>query len=152
MIETVLCYLEKDDSFLMLYRNKKINDINHGKWIGVGGHIEENETPEEAIKREVKEETNLDLLACHKIGVILFKNENKVETMHVFTSKDFRGKLSNCDEGELKWVKKAEMSHLSLWEGDRIFLPNLINGGPYFSYQFDYIEDRLISYKNQNDI
>ncbi len=152
MIETVLCYLEKDDSFLMLYRNKKINDINHGKWIGVGGHIEGNETPEQAIKREVKEETNLDLLDYHKIGVILFKNENKTETMHVFISRNFKGDLSDCDEGELKWIKKDEIPHLSLWEGDRIFLPNLINGGPYFSYQFDYIEDRLISYKNQNDI
>ena len=59
--------------FLMLYRNKKVNDINHGKWIGVGGHIEENESPEQAVKREVKEETNLDLLSCHKIGIILFK-------------------------------------------------------------------------------
>ncbi|HNX16535.1 MAG TPA: 8-oxo-dGTP diphosphatase [Bacilli bacterium] len=151
MVETVLCYLERDDHFLLLLRNKRKNDINHGKWIGVGGHIEKGETPEEAIKREVKEETNLDLLNYQKRGVILFKNEDKIEKMHVYSSKDFAGELSDCDEGELKWIKKEEIVNLSLWEGDRIFLPLLINGDPFFSFELNYCQDRLVSYKIKND-
>jgi len=151
MVETVLCYLERGDHFLLLLRNKRKNDINHGKWIGVGGHIEKGETPEEAIKREVKEETNLDLLNYQKRGVILFKNEDKTEKMHIYSSKDFAGELGDCDEGELKWIKKEEIPHLSLWEGDRIFLPLLINGDPFFSFELNYCQDRLVSYKIKND-
>ena len=47
MFLTTLCYIEKDDCYLMLHRVKKENDLNHDKWIGVGGKFEAGEMPEE---------------------------------------------------------------------------------------------------------
>lgn len=61
MTITTLCYIEQNEQYLMLHRVKKANDINEGKWIGVGGHLEAGETPEECLVREVKEETGLTL-------------------------------------------------------------------------------------------
>ena len=58
---TTLCYIEQDGKYLMLHRTKKKNDINEGKWIGVGGHAEGSESPEDCLLREVKEETGLTL-------------------------------------------------------------------------------------------
>ena len=69
---TTLCYIEKDDKYLMLHRTKKKNDINEGKWIGVGGHTEGSESPEECLKREVQEETGLKLLSYKLRGLITF--------------------------------------------------------------------------------
>lgn len=152
MVETVVCYLEKDNCFLMLHRNKREKDINKGKWIGVGGHIEKGETPEQAIKREVKEETSLDILECEKRGVVVFKSENSNEKMHIFTSKKFIGQVGDCDEGDLRWISKEDVTDLPLWEGDRIFLPNILHGGTFFSYQFNYVKDHLISYEVKNDL
>ena len=62
MLNTTLCYIEKDGCYLMLHRVKKKNDINHDKWIGIGGKFEDRESPEDCLLREVKEETNLDPL------------------------------------------------------------------------------------------
>ena len=56
---TTLCYIEQDGKYLMLHRTKKKHDINENKWIGVGGHAEGTEGPEECLLREVKEETGL---------------------------------------------------------------------------------------------
>ena len=56
MKTTTLCYIENNDKYLMLHRIKKQNDMNEGKWIGVGGHVEDQETPEECLVREVKED------------------------------------------------------------------------------------------------
>ena len=58
---TTLCYLETEDSYLMLHRIRKKEDVNKGKWIGVGGHFEEGESPEDCLLREVREETGLVL-------------------------------------------------------------------------------------------
>ena len=62
-VMTTLCYIEKEDSYLMLHRVVKKKDVNKDKWIGVGGHFEEGESPEECLLREVKEETGLTLKA-----------------------------------------------------------------------------------------
>ena len=69
---TTLCYIEKDDKYLMMHRVKKKNDVNHDKWVGVGGHFEKDETPEECLLRETKEETGLTLERFHLRGVITF--------------------------------------------------------------------------------
>ena len=55
MINSTLCYLEKEGAYLMLHRVKKKNDLNEGKWIGVGGKFEEKESPEECARREIFE-------------------------------------------------------------------------------------------------
>ena len=120
---TTLCYIEKDEKYLMLHRTKKENDINKDKWIGVGGHAEGNESPEECLLREVKEETGLELLSYKFRGLITFVSDDcEPEMMCLFTSDDFRGEIITCDEGELEWVSKTEVPKLPTWEGNRIFL------------------------------
>lgn len=149
MEETVCCYLIKDNQVLMIYRNKKKRDINHNKWIGLGGHIEEGETPVEAVIRELKEESGLTIINPVKKANIIFNfNGEQYEYMHVFVVKEFKGKLKkNCNEGELAWVNLDELFDLSLWEGDRIFLKPVLNDEPFFEMIMWYQGDKLMKYE-----
>ena len=149
MVETVLLYLEQDGKYLMLYRNKKKKDINKGKRIGIGGHIEEGETKEEALVRECKEETSLNLLSYSLRGKLVFVIDGYEETCYLYTSSSFEGKIQECDEGELAFVNKEEIFHLPLWEGDVIFLKMLLNDEPYFELRLNYEKDKLISYERE---
>ena len=116
MRQTTLCYIEKDDKYLMLHRTKKVNDENHDKWIGVGGKFEEGESPEECLLREVKEETGLDLISYQYRGIVTFvSDEWGTEYMNLFTATEYTGKIKECDEGELVWVPKSEILNLNLW-------------------------------------
>lgn len=145
MKNTSLCYLEKDGKYLMLHRVKKDNDENAGKWIGVGGKFEEGESPEECAAREIYEETGLTANKLVYRAVITFDMQgNQTEYMHLFTCTDFSGKLNaDCDEGVLKWVDKADVKSLSLWEGDRIFLEEMTKRNGFFSLKLSYENDRL---------
>ena len=145
--ETVLAYIEKDDSYLMLFRNKKDKDINANKWIGVGGHIEQDETVEQALYREIKEETGLDVISYEKRGLIHFNYGDLSEIMHLFVIKEVKGDLIECDEGTLKYIPKNEVLNIPIWQGDRIFLKKLLSNEPYFELELNYLKDRLISYK-----
>ena len=144
MKATTLCYIEKDGCYLMLHRTKKKNDVNEGKWIGIGGHIEENEAPDECILREVKEETGLTLLNLRPRGLVTFVSDVwEGEWMHLFTSDRFEGTLTECNEGVLKWIDKNEITNLALWEGDRIFLNLLTKDIPYFHLKLVYEGETL---------
>ena len=137
-------YIEKDGKYLMLHRVKKHNDINEGKWIGVGGHAENQETPEECLVREVKEETGLTLTSYRFRGLVTFiSNECEPELMCVFTADGFTGELADCNEGTLEWVPKTEINSLNLWEGDRIFHRLLGEEAPFFSLKLRYQDDLL---------
>lgn len=142
--KTVLIYLERNNQYLMLYRNKKKIDVNKGKYIGVGGHVEINETIEEALIREVKEETGLLLNSYIKRGIVIFVLNGYEEEMHVFTSVDFSGNLIECNEGELSWVDKNKLMSLNLWEGDKYFLEKLINNEECFKMKLIYENDVLL--------
>ena len=148
--KTVLCYIEKDHCFLLLNRNKRKNDLNEGKWIGIGGHIESLETPEQALIREVKEETGLALKSYIKRGEILFVNDEYREIMYLCTSNDFVGELIECDEGELAWIDIDKIKGLNLWEGDRYFLPLLIRTDEYLNLELYYKNNRLVKIKRDN--
>ena len=101
---TTLCYIEKDDAYLMMHRIKKKNDVNEGKWIGVGGHFEENESPEECLLREVKEETGYTLTSYRFRGLVTFiSNTGVTEYMCLYTADGFEGELIPCNEGTLEW-------------------------------------------------
>ncbi len=142
---TTLCYIEKNDSYLMLHRIKKENDINKDKWIGIGGHFENAESPEECLLREVKEETGLTLNSYRFRGIVTFVTVQGVsEYMCLFTSDDFSGELTVCDEGELEWVKKDRFSELNLWEGDYIFLRLLEERQDFISLKLVYDGDKLV--------
>ena len=128
----------------MLYRNKKKKDINKNKYIGVGGHVEKDETPDEAIVREVKEETGLDLLSFRKRGLVYFVLNGYEEEMYIYTSLDFKGDLIECDEGDLVWVDKFQVMSLPIWEGDKYFLKHLLEDDEYFEMRLIYEDDKLI--------
>jgi DNA mismatch endonuclease Vsr len=129
--KTTLAYIERDDSYLLLHRNKKEKDPNEGKWIGIGGKIEEGESYVHAFKREIKEETGLDVLSYSYLGKIAFLNDSYPdEMMFLFKVTSFFGRQIECDEGELAWVKKNEMANLDMWEGDKAFLPLLEQEAP----------------------
>ena len=142
---TTLCYIEKDDSYLMRHRVKKENDINKDKWIGVGGHAEKDESPDECLLREVKEETGLTLLAYRFRGIVTFVTTDGIcEYMCLFTSDSFAGELISCDEGELEWVRKEHFPELNFWVGDYIFLELLKERDTFFSLKLVYDGDSLL--------
>lgn len=148
---TTLCYIEKDDRYLMLHRVKKAKDINKGKWIGVGGHFEDGESPEECLLREVKEETGLTLTSWQFRGLITFiSGQCEPEGMCLFTADGFTGELSDCKEGELCWIEKSKVPDLPTWEGDAIFLKYLLEEERrFFTIKLVYDGDRLVEHKER---
>ena len=150
MFHSTLCYVERpgtsgDKEVLLLHRVKKKNDLNHDKWIGIGGKFEEGESPEDCLLREAKEETGLTLTRWRYRGIVTFISDQCPETefMHLFTADGFEGSLKECDEGDLEWVEKKRMRSFPTWEGDRIFLDLLDRGAPFFSLKLRYEGDRL---------
>ena len=142
---TTLCYIEKDNQYLMLHRIKKENDINKDKWIGVGGHFEEDETPEECLLREVREETGLTLNSFKLRGVITFlSNEFHTEYMFLYTANDFSGEIVECDEGKLEWIEKSKVYDLPIWEGDKIFFRLMEESEDFFSLKLRYEGNTLV--------
>lgn len=141
---TTLCYLEKDGKYLMLHRNKKENDINKDKYIGVGGHIEHGESPEECIIREIREETGLIVGSIKLRGFITFIIDDIDEYCFLFTSSDFEGEISECNEGDLEWIPKEEVVNLPIWEGDKVFFELLNKQEEMFSLKLKYVKDVLV--------
>ena len=139
MILSTLCYIEKDGKYLMLHRTKKKNDNNKDKWLGIGGKIEKNESPEECIIREVKEETGL-ILQSYKLRCIVtyVSTTWEEEYIYVFTSNDFTGELIECNEGDLQWIDKNKVTELNTWEGDKIFVEKIKNDNTFFTVKFEY--------------
>ncbi|WP_036610412.1 NUDIX hydrolase [Oribacterium sp. P6A1] len=148
-ILTTLCYIENDEQYLMLHRTKKKNDLNEGKWIGVGGKFERDESPEECLLREVREETGYTLTSWRYRGIVTFiSGRAESEYMHLFTADGFSGEQTECNEGELKWIAKKDVPTLNVWPGDRIFLKLLLERQDFFSLKLVYdAEDRLLEAK-----
>ena len=139
MRNTTLCYLERDGKYLMLHRTAKAVDENKDKWIGVGGKFEEGESPEDCLLREVKEETGLTLTRWDYRAIVTFvSDEWGTEYMHLFTADRWTGDVIPCDEGELEWVDKKDVSALPLWEGDLSFCQLTDRPGPFFSLKLVY--------------
>ena len=147
MRNTTLCHIEKDGKYLMLHRVKKENDLNHDKWVGIGGKFEDKESPEQCNRREVFEETGLTLNSSEYRGIVTFVSDKwETEYMHIFTSNNFYGEITECDEGNLVWVDKKELLTLPLWVGDKIFLKLIEDKDyPFFSLRLEYCGDNLIS-------
>ncbi len=157
MKQTTLCYIDNGDSYLMLHRVKKENDASHGKWIGVGGKCEADESPDECMLREVREETGLKITSWHYRGIVTFISDTwPNEYMHLFTADRWQGEpdMSIDDEGSLAWIRKSDLpiaegvgnKEITLWEGDKIFLRLLLDEStPFFSLKLVYEHDEMTS-------
>ena len=158
MISTTLCYLEYNNSYLMLHRTKKKKDVNKDKWIGIGGKFEANESPFDCVKREVREETGFIMNKPEYRGLVTFVSrtsdgaEPYYELMHIFWCNDFTGangqpaeQLPVCDEGELAWVPKEKMKDLPQWESDILFLELIEKRTPFFSMKVEYFDGKLVN-------
>ncbi len=145
MFNTTLCYVTRGSDVLMLHRVKKKNDINKDKWIGIGGKFEGEESPDECLLREAKEETGLTLTSWRCRGVVTFLCDGvEGEFMYLFTADGFEGELKDCDEGELRWVSRDFLNSLPMWEGDHIFLDLLWKDAPFFLLKLHYQNDKLV--------
>ena len=144
MLNTTLCYVTRGDEVLMLHRVKKKNDLNQDKWIGIGGKFDGEETPDECLLREAREETGLTLTSWRCRGVVTFLSDTyEGEYMYLFTADGFEGELTDCPEGDLQWVSREFVSQLPTWEGDRIFLNLLWQDAPFFLLKLRYEGDHL---------
>ena len=140
MINTTLCYVLRGEEVLMLHRVKKKNDINKDKWIGIGGKFEGQESPDQCLLRDAKEETGLTLTSWQCRGVVTFLTEKpeEGEFMYLFTADGFEGDLTECNEGDLQWVSRKFLDDLPKWEGDKIFLDLLWQDAPFFLLTLQY--------------
>ena len=144
MLQTTLCYLDINGKTLMLHRIKKKNDVNHDKWIGIGGKFEQGESPEECMLREFKEETGLTLKAWAYRGIVTFVSDSWCEYMHLFTATQVEGDMRECDEGTLEWVDWDKITDLPIWEGDKVFLRLLRERERFFSLKLTYEGEKLV--------
>ena len=155
MRQTTLCYIDDGEHYLMLHRVKKEHDASHGKWIGVGGKCEADESPDECMMREVREETGLEITRWHYRGIVTFISDTwPNEYMHLFTADRWEGEpdMGIDDEGTLAWISKSDLPiadgigdpQINLWEGDRLFLRLLLDERqPFFSMKLVYVQDEL---------
>lgn len=148
MFNTTLCYIEKDGCYLMIHRIKKQNDMNKDKWLGVGGKLEDGESPFDCARREILEETGLKVNKLNYKGIITFVSDlYGTEYMHLFTSDDYDGEVDyECNEGNLEWVRKEDIYSLPIWEGDKIFFELMEKEDRFFSLKLCYRGDTLISH------
>ena len=148
MFNTTLCYIEKDGAYLMIHRINKENDLNKDKWVGVGGKLEEGESPFDCVRREVYEETGVIIKEPRYRGIITFVSDKwGTEYMHLFTATDYDGEIDyDCDEGKLEWVKKELVPSLPIWEGDKIFFDLMEKEERFFSLKLCYEGDTLVSH------
>ena len=145
MRNSTLCYIENGNRYLMLHRIKKKNDLNHDKWVAVGGGFEDKESPEECLLREVREETGLLLTSYRLRGIVTFVSDiYETEYMYVYTANGYTGELTDCDEGVPEWIEKEKIKELPQWEGDRIFFDYIENNEPFFSLKLEYEGDKLV--------
>ena len=145
MINSTLCYVLRGDQVLLLHRVKKEKDLNKDKWIGIGGKFERDETPDECLLREAKEETGLTLTSWRCRGIVTFLTNGpwEGEYMYLFTADAFEGEMGDCREGVLQWVDRSFMDSLPTWEGDRIFLDLLWADAPFFLLKLRYEGEKL---------
>ena len=142
---TTLCYIEDGENYLMMHRVKKKQDVNKDKWVGVGGHFEKNESPEDCLLREVREETGLTLTSWRLRGIVTFLSDQwENEYMFLYTADGYKGELLECSEGNLEWIPKKEVYSLPIWKGDKLFFKLLEEEHLFFSLKLSYEGDKLI--------
>lgn len=140
-METTLCLLMRDDEILLALKKR---GFGAGKYNGVGGKLEENETPEEAMLRETKEETGVTPTKYEKRGTVLFHefyNGEKTELIfHLFVAYSWDGEIKETEEMIPHWFKKREIPYDKMFKDDAFWLP-LILEGKKINAKFEFDEE-----------
>lgn len=154
MKQSTCGYLQHNGCWLMMLRDRKENDVNHGKWIGVGGKTEAGETPRQCMCREIREETGIVIPENHLLfrGTLLFHYADEEEKIWIYTAETADTGIADCREGTLRWIPENEIFSLELWEGDRIFLRRLLSGqdGTFSLDLFYNPQGQLIHWNERN--
>ena len=142
---TVLGVVARPNQTFLITKRVMTKAWAPGWWEVSGGAAQAGEESYEAVLREVKEETGYTLTSYRFRGIVTFVSGNGVtEYMHLFTADGWTGEPHPCDEGELAWIKKADLLSLPLWKGDQIFLDLLDRNTPFFSLKLQYEGDDLV--------
>ena len=144
-----LCYVRHEGRTLMLHRVKKAGDMHAGKWNGLGGKFEGGESTEECARREILEESGLEVGLLELKGFLSFPGFQGDDDWYafVFLAYEPRGELlADPAEGHLAWIADTELTQLPLWAGDHIFLPWLDRPG-FFSGCFVYQGEALAQHE-----
>lgn len=144
MILSTLIYIKRGNQYLMMYRNKKNNDQNANKYIGLGGKLLDFEDPLTCIKREVYEESHLQIKNVCLRGILTFVIDDVVEYTFLYTTSDFTGKITDSTEGTLEFIKISELNKYPLWEGDKYFLDLLEQEKSGFNIKYIYQKTKLV--------
>jgi 8-oxo-dGTP diphosphatase len=158
MIPAVLVYARRDGQFLMIHKCDRPGDSWHaGKWNGLGGKCEADESALQAAQREFAEEAGVTLpeSAFRARGVLHFPNFKPhrsedwlVTVFEIDYLPKYQEPRTRCDEGDLHWVKEDQLTQLPLWEGDHHFLKFIVAGQPFlgtFWYDGKSLRDHWIT-------
>lgn len=138
-LETTLCLLRKDDEILLAMKKRGFGE---GKYNGVGGKLENNETPEEAMIREVKEEIGVKVIKYDKVGLVEFdeyyKEERKNLVFHLYFAYDWLGDIIETEEMRPEWFNLESIPYDNMFSDDKYWLPLVIDGKKIKAYfKFD---------------
>lgn len=128
----VITYVEDEDKLLLI---EKKQGLGKGYINAPGGHIEIEETAMEAAIRETKEETGLDISSLDYRGVLHFNFKDGLKEIgYVYFASTFSGELKECEEARPFWISKAEIPYDNMWEDDRLWLPQALEGHKFDAY------------------
>lgn len=144
-----LCHIIKDGRLLLQRKSEGL--FGGGKWNGVGGKLEVDETPEECVRREVYEETGLRVSSLRFHGVLYFYFGDGDEAdwvVFVYSTGRFEGDPRPSGEGILQWFKVEEIPYEEMWQDDRHWLPLLLRGESFQGeFHFDEEGGELLDFK-----
>ncbi len=146
---STLCYIKYKNKYLMIHRVKRKEDLFKNFWNGIGGKLLDNESPEECVIREVKEETSLQIKNPKLKGIITFpNNRDSGETWYVFVYivTKFEGNIIESGEGKLEWIPISKLKKLNIQDADKHFL-QWLNKKQIFSAKFHYLGKVLKDFK-----
>ncbi len=142
-----LCIILQNDRILL---GMKKRGFGKGRWNGFGGKVNVNETIEEAVIREVKEESCLDITNPKKRGVIEFsfeKDKSEILQVHIFSVNDFSGTPKETEEMLPKWFNIDDIPYNDMWPDDKYWLPMLLDGKNFTgSFLFGGENDDVLKY------
>ena len=152
MLETTLCLLKKDNRILLAMKKRGFGE---GKYNGVGGKIENGETPEEAMIRETQEEIAVTPIEYEKVGIIEFdefyKGQKEKVMFHLYVASEWQGEPTESDEMKPEWFDIQSIPYDKMFPDDKYWLPLILEGKKIKAY-FDFDEEWNLLSKKIDDL